>query len=175
MLPPTLFPASLEKAGPKHSTRVPSSSEVAVPVNVDEKEVALVPNPVPDVTVKGLPDPQGPGRSAVLCTRVHSLLPPTLQMVIPFLFPITVHVKVKVSPGQVGGGAVNCPATTPRDRPMRGNIFLLYAHTQTTIAGFHTGIEVKGVQGLPEQMALGGGGLRSLRVCLYAWSRKIVV
>ena len=108
-----MFPASLEKAGPKHSTSVPFSSGVAVPLSVDEKEVALVPKPVPVVTVKGLPDPQGLGSSAVLCTREHSLLPPTLQMVIPFLFPVTVHLKVKVSPGQVGGAAVSCPVTTP--------------------------------------------------------------
>jgi len=125
-----MFPASLEMAGPKHSTSVPFNAEVAVPLSVDVKEVALVPNPVTVVTMKGLPDPQGLGSSAVLCTREHSLLPPTLQTVIPFMFPVTLHLKVKVSPGQVGGGAVNCPVTTPRDRPMRGNIFLLYAHTQ---------------------------------------------
>ena len=114
-----MFPASLEKAGPKHSTSVPFSSKVAVPLNVDEKEVALVPNPVPVVTVKGLPDPQGLGSSAVLCTREHSLLPTTLQTVIPFLSPVTVHLKVKVSPGQVGGAAVNCAATSPwRDQTL---------------------------------------------------------
>ena len=56
---PTLFPTSLEKAGPKHSTRVPFSAGIAVPLSVDEKEVALVvPKPVPDVVVKTLPDPQ---------------------------------------------------------------------------------------------------------------------
>ena len=104
---------------------------VAVPLSVDVKEVALVPNLVQVVAVKGLVDPQGLGSSAVICTRENSLLPPTLQTVIPFLSPITVHLKVKVSPGQVGGAAVNCPATTPRDRPMRGNISLLYAHTHT--------------------------------------------
>ena len=49
----------------------------------------------------------------MLCTRGQSLLPPTLQMVIPFLSPVTVHLKVKVSPGQVGGAAVNCPVTSP--------------------------------------------------------------
>ena len=113
VLPPTLFHDSLDKAGPKHSTSVPFSAEVAVPLSVDEKEVALVPNPVPVATVKGLPDPQGPGALAVLCTREHSPLPTTLQMVIPFMPPVTVHVKMKVSPGQVGGAAVNCPVTTP--------------------------------------------------------------
>ena len=109
-----MFPASLEKAGPKHSTSVPFSSGVALPLSVDEKEVALVPNSVPVVTVKGVPDcPQGTGSLAVLCTRKHSLLPFTLQMVIPFLSPVTVHLRVKVSPGQVGGGAVSCAATSP--------------------------------------------------------------
>ena len=83
-----MFPPCLEKAGPKHSTSVSFIAEVAVPLSVDEKEVQLVPNPVPVVIVKGLLDPQGPGSSAVLCAREHSLLPPTLQMVIPFLFPI---------------------------------------------------------------------------------------
>ena len=43
-----MFPASLEKAGPKHSTSVPFSAEAAVPLSVDEKKVALVvPNPAP--------------------------------------------------------------------------------------------------------------------------------
>ena len=112
-----MFPVSLEKAGPKHSTSVPFSSEVAVPLSVDEKKVAFVPNSVPVVAVKRLPDsPQGPGALAVLCTREHSLLPLTLQMVIPFLSPTTVHLKVKGSPGQVGGAAVNCPATSPGEK-----------------------------------------------------------
>ena len=109
-----MFPVSLEKAGPKHSTSVPFNSKVAVPFSVDEKEVALVPNPVSGVTVKGLPDcPQGPEALAVLCTREHSLLPPNFQIMIPFMSPVTVHLKVKVSPGQVGGAAVSCPATSP--------------------------------------------------------------
>ena len=104
MLFPTTFPASLDKAGPKHSTSVPFRAEVAVPLSVDVKEVAFVPNPDPVVTVKGLPDPQGRGPSIVACVREHSLLPPTLQMVIPLMSPVTVHLKVKVSPGQVGEG-----------------------------------------------------------------------
>ena len=111
MLFPTLFPESLEKAGPKHSTSEPFSVEVAVPLSVDEKEVAFVPNPVPVVTVKGLPDPQGRGASAILCSKVHSLLPTTLQVVSPSSSPVTLQIKVKVSPGQVGGAAVSCPAT----------------------------------------------------------------
>ena len=114
-----MLSSSLEKAGPKHSTSVAFSSKVAVPLSVDEYEVALVPNPVPVPTVKGLPSPHGPGALAVLCTREHSLLPFTLQMVIPFLSPVTVHLKVNLSPGQVGGAAVNCPATSPwRDQTL---------------------------------------------------------
>jgi len=128
VLPPTLFPASLARPGPKHSTRVPSSARVAVPLSVDEKEVALVPNPVPAVTVKGLPDPQGLGGLALLCTSRHSLLPPTLQMVTPLMSPVTLHLKVKVSPGQVGGGGVNCAVTSPGGT-MRGNIYLLPEYT----------------------------------------------
>ena len=48
----TLFSSRTLLAGPKHSTSVPSSSEVAVPLSVDEKKVALVPNSVPDLAVK---------------------------------------------------------------------------------------------------------------------------
>ena len=102
-----MFPASLDKAGPKHSTNVPFSVEVAVPLSVDVKEVAPVPNPVTGVTVNVSLGPQTVEEVDV-CVRAHSLLPPTLQMVIPFLSPVTLHLKVKVSPGQVGGGAVNC-------------------------------------------------------------------
>ena len=114
VLPPTLFPGSLGKAGPKHSTSVLFSPEVAVPLSVDEKEIAFVPNPVPVVTMKGLPDTQGRGASTVLCSSVHSVLPPpTLHIVIPFMSPVTLHLKVKVSPGQMGEAAVNCPVTSP--------------------------------------------------------------
>ena len=111
---PTMFSGPLARSGPKHSTSVPFSAGVAVPLSVDVKEVALVvPNPVPVVKLKGLPDPHGPGTLAVLCSSEHSLLPPpTLQMVTPFLSPVAVHLKVKVSPGQVGGAALNCPATS---------------------------------------------------------------
>ena len=84
-----------------------------MPLSVDEKEVALVPNSVPDVAVKAPPAPHVDEAPAVLCARVHSLLPPTLQMVIPFLSPLTVHPKVKVSPGQVGRGALNCADASP--------------------------------------------------------------
>ena len=36
-----------------------------------------------------------------------------LQVVTPFLSPGTVHLKVKVSPRQVGGAAVSFPVTSP--------------------------------------------------------------
>ena len=110
VLSPTLFSEPLEKAGPKHSSSVPSSTRVAVPLSVDEKEVAFAPKPVPDLAVKALLGPQIEEEPATLCARAHSLTPPTLQMVIPFMSPLTVHLKLKVSPGQVGGAAVNCPA-----------------------------------------------------------------
>ena len=111
-----MFLASLEKAGPKHSNSVPFSERVALPLSVDEKKVVLVPNPISVTTVKGLSAPHGTGAPAVLCTRGHSLLPPTLQMVIPFMFPVTLHLNVNASPGQVGGAAVNCAATSPGER-----------------------------------------------------------
>ena len=41
-------------------------------------------------------------------------LPPTLQIVIPLMSPTTVHVKVNVSPAQVGRGAANCAVTQPK-------------------------------------------------------------
>ena len=112
LLLPTLFSSRTLLAGPKHSTNVPFSAGVAVPLSVDEKEVALVPNPVKDVAVKASPGPQRM-ELVVLCERLHSslVLFPTLQLVNPFMSPVTVHLKVKVSPGQVGGAAVNCPAT----------------------------------------------------------------
>ena len=98
----------------KHSISVPSSVGDAVAVSVDEKEVAsITPNPVPGVAVKTGPHVDMP---AVVCARIHEVLPPTLQVVCPFLSPVTVHLKVKVSPGQVGGAAVNCPVTSPGEK-----------------------------------------------------------
>ena len=47
-----LFPGSTLLAGPKHSTSVPFSAGSAVPLSVDVKEVALVPNPVLGLAVK---------------------------------------------------------------------------------------------------------------------------
>ena len=111
-----MFSGSLSRSGPKHSTSVPFSSKVAVPLSVDVKEVAIVPNSDPDVAVNARPAPHVDVAPAVLCARVHSLPPFTLQMVIPFLSPLTVHLKVKVSPGQVGGAAVSCPATSPGEK-----------------------------------------------------------
>ena len=104
-------------AGPKHSISVPSSAGVAVPLSDDVKEGPLDPNPVPDLAVKTLPGPQIE-EEADLCTRTHSLTPLSLQIVNPFMSPVTVHMKLKVSPGQVGEAAVNCPATSSR----KGNI-----------------------------------------------------
>ena len=118
-----MFQTFLEKAGPKHSTSVPFSVGMAVPLSVDMKEVALVPNPVPEAAIKGLPDPQGVGVYVVLCARTHSS--PTLQMVIPRMSPVTLHLKVKVSPGQVGGATVSCPKTLPGER-----MYFLYNYTQ---------------------------------------------
>ena len=81
-----------------------------MPLSVDEKEGPFVPKPVPGLAVKVLRGPQIE-KEADLCSTGHSLLPLTLQMVNPLVPPVTVHLKVKVSPGQVGGGAVNCPVT----------------------------------------------------------------
>ena len=110
---PTMFPASTLRSGPKHSTSVPFSAGVAVPLSVDEKKVAVdIPNPVLDIAVKALPLPQRE-EGVVLCTRTHWLLPLTLQVVSPAMSPRTVHLKVKASPIQVGGAALNCPVTSP--------------------------------------------------------------
>ena len=96
-----MFTGSLGRSGPKHSTSVPFSAGVAVPLSVDVKKVAAVPNPAPGLAVKGLPGLQVDVALAVLCERTHSLLPFTLQMVTPFASPVTVHLKLKLSPGQV--------------------------------------------------------------------------
>ena len=103
---PTLFSGSTLLAGPKHSTSVPFSAGVAVPLSVDEKEVALVPGPKPvsPLAMKALPGPQTEEGEVELCIRGHSLVlfPPTLQIVKPVVFPTTVQLKLKVSPRQVG-------------------------------------------------------------------------
>ena len=126
LLCPTLFSVSTELTGPKHSTSVPSSTGVALPLSVDEKEVTFVPNPVPGVALKSLFAPQVAGEVDI-CDRIHRLrLPPTLQMVIPFT-PATLHVKVIVPPGQVGGGAVNSPDTSSKEKKKKTGFFT-YAH-----------------------------------------------
>ena len=99
-------------SGPKHSTSVPFSAGVAVPLSVDEKEEPFDPNPVPDLAVKALPGPQIE-EGVVLCGRGHSLPPFALQMVTPLMSPLTVHLKVNILSGQARGAVVNCPATSP--------------------------------------------------------------
>ena len=70
----------------------------------------LAPNPLSDIAVKRGLVPLGMQVLAapiVRCDRAHRLLLPlllpfTLQTVVPLMSPVTVHLKVKVSPGQVG-------------------------------------------------------------------------
>ena len=105
VLLPTLFPESRVTAGPKHSTSVPFNTGSAVALSVDVKG-PLPPNPLSGVAVKASLPSLGPQISMPvdICTRVHRLLLLfTLQRVVPL--PVTVHVKEKVSPGQVGGAA----------------------------------------------------------------------
>ena len=109
-----MFPWSTLLAGPKHSTSVPFSVGSAVPLSVDVNEVAVIPNPVPDLAMKTLPGPQIDDADD-LCARIHWLLPPTPQVVTPLMSPVTVHLKVNVSPGQVGGAAVSCPVASSEE------------------------------------------------------------
>ena len=120
LLLPTLFPGFKELAGPKHSTSMPFSVESAVALSVDVNKVAFIsPNPVLRVAVKALPGPQVAVPPADICPRSHkTLLLSTLQRVSPLVSPVTLQQKVKVSPGQVGGAAVNCPATSPGEKWM---------------------------------------------------------
>ena len=117
VLLPTLFSESRVES--KHSTSVPSSTGSAVALSVDVKG-PLDPNPLSGVAVKGWLAPLGIQVLTVpvdICGSVHRLLPlPTLQRVIPLMSPVTLHLKVKVPPGQVGGAAVNCPATSPGEK-----------------------------------------------------------
>ena len=83
-----------------------------MPLSVEVKEGPLVPNPLPGLAVKLSLGPQIE-EEVDLCIKVHSLLPPTLQTVTSLMSPVTVHLKVKVSPGQEGRGATNCPQTIP--------------------------------------------------------------
>ena len=67
----TLFSGSTLLAGPKHSTSVPSSVEVAVPLSVDENEVApVIPKPVSGVALKSLLGPQIE-EDVNVCTKIH--------------------------------------------------------------------------------------------------------
>ena len=104
-----------------------------MPLSVDVKEVALVPNSAPGIAVKALLGPHVDEAPAVLCARVHSLLPPTFQMVIPFLSPVTLHLKVKVSPGQVGRGALNCPVTSPACEHRKFGLYKINQSLHTTL------------------------------------------
>ena len=113
---PTLFSESRVES--KHSTSVPSSTGSAVALSVDVNG-PLVPNPLSGVAVKRWLVPIGMQvlvAPVVRCDRAHRLLllplPSTLQMVVPVMTPPTVHLKVKISPGQVGGGAVSCAVTS---------------------------------------------------------------
>ena len=114
VLLPTLFPGSTLLLGPKHSTSVSSSAGSAVALSTDVKG-PLVPKPLSDIAVKGWLAPLGIQMTVPFdrCDRIHRLLlPATLQKVFPL--PVTVHLKVKVSSlGQVGGGGMICPATSP--------------------------------------------------------------
>ena len=111
-----MFPGFKLFPGPKHSISVPFKVRFPVPLSVDEKEVKFLANPVRGVALKASFVPQV-SSEIDLCVSEHSLLPPpTLQMVIPFLFPVTVHLNVKVSPGQAGGALMNCPAATSEQK-----------------------------------------------------------
>ena len=117
VLLPTLFPGSTVAAGPKHSTSVPSSTGSAVALSVDVKG-PFAPNPVSDIAVKRWLVPQVLIVPVNICDRTHRLLLLlfTLQMVIPFMSLVTVQMKVKIPPGQVGGGPVSCPVASPGEK-----------------------------------------------------------
>ena len=118
VLLPTLFPESTVAAGPKHSTSVPSSTGSAVALSVDVKG-PLAPNPLSGIAVKARLPSLGPQVAVAVdrCDKIHRLLLLfSLQMVIPFLSPVTVHMKVKVSPGQVEGAVVNSPDTSTGEK-----------------------------------------------------------
>ena len=125
---PTTFSVFTLLSGPKHSTSVPFSVGAAVTLRVDVKEVAsLFVNSVPDLALKLSLGPQVEEK-VHLWKRLHSLLPFTLQMVNPFMSPVTVHLNVKVSPGQVGGAAINCPATPPGEKYSYLHVSTFYSY-----------------------------------------------
>ena len=84
-----------------------------MPLRVDENLGSLLAKPVPGIDMKAWLTPQVMGEERARCTRAQSKLPFILQVVNPFLSPVTVQLKVKVSPRQVGGAAVSCPVTSP--------------------------------------------------------------
>lgn len=100
-------------SGPKHSTSIPSSLGSAVPLSVDEKEVAFV---FPGLAVNASFGPQC-SLLVDICDKIHgSTVRFTLQRVTAFmpLMTITVQLNVNVLPGHVGElGAVNFPSTSP--------------------------------------------------------------
>ena len=70
VLLPTMFPGSTLLSGPKHSNSVPSTVELAAPLNDDVNEVAsFVPNPVPDLAVKSFSGPQTEEEEVDRCER----------------------------------------------------------------------------------------------------------
>ena len=84
-------------AGPKHSISVPFSAGYAVPLSVDVKEVAVVPgpNPAPGIALK-LSLPLQVEIKSDRCNKLHSMFPFSLQVVTPFMSPVTVQLKLKV-------------------------------------------------------------------------------
>ena len=137
---PTLF--SEPRVESKHSTSVPSSTGSAVALSVDVKG-PLVPNPLSDIAVKRWLVPLGMQvlvTPVVRCDRAHRLLllllPSTLQMVVPVIAPVTVHLKVKVSLGQVGGGAVSCPVTWPESVKTKNKTLFTNSYFVTQISFF---------------------------------------
>ena len=125
---PTMFPGFTLLSGPKHSTSVPFSVGAAVTLRVDVKEVAsLLANSVPDLALKVSLGPQVEEK-VDLWKRLHSLLPFTLQMVNPFMSPETLHLNVKISPGQVGGAAINCPASPPGQKYSHLHVSTFHSH-----------------------------------------------
>ena len=93
--------------------------------------------------MKALPAPQT-AEEVDLYTSGHSLLPPTLQMVNALMSPVTVHSKVKGSPGQVGGAAVNCPVTTPAWKDIEQLILIYPAHKSHIAISFACQVLVAG-------------------------------
>ena len=114
---PTVFSGTRLMRGPKHSISVPFSVKFALPLSVDENEGPIVPNPVPGLAVKSSFGPHMLSLSfAVVSVRTHSMLPFTLQMMIPLMSAWTVQLKVKVSPGQVAGAGVNILIPLPTEK-----------------------------------------------------------